>query len=157
MILASDFTDEYGLKRIVGSGLYGRVWTKLLETMLVYEELSNKILEAYFNVFKHLTTGLLESVYENALCIEFDEMGILYERQKHLSVFYKGNIIGEFIPDIVVDNKVILELKSIPSLTPANSAQLINYLTITHYKVGYLLNFGEARDYKRILNTKSPF
>ena len=113
MILAADFTDEYGLKRIVGSGLYGRVWTKLLETMLVYEELSNKILEAYFNVFKHLTTGLLESVYENALCIEFDEMGILYERQKHLSVFYKGNIIGEFIPDIVVDNKVILELKSI--------------------------------------------
>ena len=125
--------------------------------MLLYEELSNKILEAYFNVFKHLTTGLLESVYENALCIEFDEMGIPYERQKHLSVFYKGNIIGEFVPDIVVDNKVILELKSIPILTPANSAQLINYLNITHYKVGYLLNFGEARDYKRILNTKSPF
>ena len=76
--------------------------------MLLYEELSNNILQAYFNVFKHLTTGLLESVYENALCIEFDEMGIPYERQKHLSVYYKGKIIGEFIPDIVVDDKIIL-------------------------------------------------
>jgi GxxExxY protein len=120
--------------------------------MLVYEELSNKILEAYFNVLKHLTTGLLESVYENALCIEFDEMAIPYERQKRLSIYYKGRNIGDFIPDIVVDNKIILELKSIPELTAANTAQLINYLNITQMKVGYLLNFGERRDYKRILN-----
>ena len=81
--------------------------------MLIYNELSKKILEAYFNVFKHLTTGLLESVYEKALCIEFDE---------------------------------------IPELTPANTAQLINYLKITGMSVGYLLNFGESRDYKRIIN-----
>ena len=122
--------------------------------MLLYEELSNKILEAYFNVFKHLTTGLLESVYENALCIEFDEMGIPYERQRHLSIYYKGRNVGDFIPDIIVDNKIILELKSIPMLTSANMAQMINYLNITRFKVGYLLNFGEGRDYKRILNTK---
>jgi len=124
--------------------------------MLIYEELSNKILEAYFNVFKHLTTGLLESVYENALCIEFDEMGIPYERQKHLSIYYKGRNIGDFIPDIIVDNKIILELKSIPELTSANTAQIINYLNITRFKVGYLLNFGEGRDYKRIINSKCP-
>lgn len=123
--------------------------------MLIYQELSNKILEAYFNVLKHLTTGLLESVYENALCIELDEMGIPFERQKHLSVYYKGRVIGEFVPDIVVDNKIILELKSIPELTSANAAQLINYLIITQFKVGYLLNFGEGRDYKRIINNKS--
>ena len=124
--------------------------------MLIYQELSNKILEAYFNVLKHLTTGLLESVYENALCIELDEMGIPFERQKHLSVYYKGRVIGEFVPDIVVDNKIILELKSIPELTSANAAQLINYLIITQFKVGCLLNFGEGRDYKRIINNKSP-
>jgi GxxExxY protein len=124
--------------------------------MLIYQELSNKILEAYFNVLKHLTTGLLESVYENALCIELDEMGIPFERQKHLSVYYKGRVIGEFVPDIVVDNKIILELKSIPELTSANAAQLINYLIITQFKVGYLLNFGKGRDYKRIINNKSP-
>ena len=124
--------------------------------MLLYEELSNKVLQAYFNVLNHLTTGLLESVYENALCMEFDEMGIPYERQKHLDVFYKGKIVGEFVPDVVVDNKIILELKSIPKLTPANSAQLINYLSITQFKVGYLLNFGEGRDYKRFLLKNSP-
>lgn len=124
--------------------------------MLLYEELSNKVLQAYFNVLKHLTTGLLESVYENALCMEFDEMKIPYERQKHLDVFYKGKIVGEFVPDVVVDNKIILELKSIPKLTPANSAQLINYLSITQFKVGYLLNFGEGRDYKRFLLKNSP-
>ena len=124
--------------------------------MLIYQELSNKILEAYFNVLKHLTTGLLESVYENALCIELDEMGIPFERQKHLSVYYKGRVIGEFVPDIVADNKIILELKSIPELISANAAQLINYLIITQFKVGYLLNFGEGRDYKRIINNKSP-
>ena len=123
--------------------------------MLLYEELSKKILEAYFNVFKHLTTGLLESVYEKALCIEFDEMGIPYERQKRLQITYKGSIIGEFVSDLVVDNKIILELKSIPQLTPANTAQLINYLKITGMPVGYLLNFGEGRDYKRILNKES--
>ena len=123
--------------------------------MLIYNELSKKILEAYFNVFKHLTTGLLESVYEKALCIEFDEMGIPYERQKRLQITYKGIIIGEFVSDIVVDNKIILELKSIPQLTPANIAQLINYLKITGMPVGYLLNFGEGRDYKRILNKDS--
>lgn len=118
--------------------------------MLLYEELSNKVLQAYFSVLKHLTTGMLESVYENALCIELDEMEIPYERHKRLNVYYKGKVIGEFIPDIVVDNKIILELKSIPELIPANYAQLINYLTITQFKVGYLLNFGIGRDYKRI-------
>ena len=123
--------------------------------MLVYEELSRKILEAYFRVFKHLTTGLLESVYEKALCIEFDEMKIPYEQQKRLSIFYKGRNIGDFVPDIVVDNKIIIEIKSIPELTSANTAQLINYLKITRFKVGYLLNFGEGRDYKRILNNSS--
>lgn len=119
--------------------------------MLLYEELSNRVLEAYFNVFKHLTTGLLEKVYENALCIEFDEMGIPYERQKRLSVYYKGKVIGEFVADIVVDDKILIELKSIPKLTSANAAQIINYLSITQIKVGYLLNFGEGRDYKRFL------
>ena len=119
--------------------------------MLIYEDLSNKVLQAYFNVFKHLTTGLLESVYENAFCIEFDEMAVPYERQKRLSVIYKGRVVGDFVADIVVDNKIILELKSIPKLMPANSAQLINYLNITQFKVGYLLNFDEGRDYKRFL------
>ena len=116
----------------------------------MYEELSGKILNAYFNVLKILGTGYLESVYENAMCIELDELGIPYVRQKHLNVIYKERLIGEFVADIVVDDKIILELKSVSKLVPANSAQLINYLTITKLKVGLLLNFGEGRDFKRV-------
>jgi GxxExxY protein len=117
---------------------------------MLYEELSGNILKAYFNVLNVLGTGYLESVYENALCIELDELGIKYERQKHLDVIYKGHNIGEFIADVVVDDKIILELKAVSQLVPAHSAQLINYLTITKFKVGLLLNFGEGRDYKRV-------
>ena len=117
---------------------------------MMYEELSGKILNAYFNVLKILGTGYLESVYENAMCIELDELGIPYVRQKQLSVVYKGRLIGEFVADMVVDDKIILELKAVSKLVPAHSAQLINYLTITKLKVGLLLNFGEGRDYKRL-------
>ena len=117
---------------------------------MMYEELSGKILNAYFNVLKILGTGYLESVYENAMCIELDELGIPYVRQKQLNVVYKGRLIGEFVADIVVDDKIILELKAVSKLVPAHSAQLINYLTITKLKVGLLLNFGEGRDYKRL-------
>ena len=84
------------------------------------------------------------------MCIEFDELNIPYERQKHLTVIYKGRNIGEFVADIVVDNKIILELKAVSKLNAAHSAQLINYLTITQLKVGLLLNFCEGRDYKRV-------
>ncbi len=117
---------------------------------MLYEELSEKILKAYFTVLRNLGTGLLESVYENALCIELDELRIPYVRQKHLTVTYKGQNIGDFIADIVVDDKIILELKAVARLVPAHSAQLINYLTITQHQVGLLLNFGEGRDYKRV-------
>ena len=119
--------------------------------MLLYEDISNKILGAYFAVLRNLTTGLLESVYENALCIELDEAGLSFERQMLLEVNYKGYKIGEFRADIVVESKVIIELKSVGRLSSAHSAQLLNYLSITGYRVGYLLNFGEGRDYKRIV------
>ena len=119
--------------------------------MLLYEDLSNKIIRAYYNVLDNLGEGFLEKVYENAMCIELEEMGIPFEQQKAMSVTYKGHIIGDYVADIVVDNKIILELKAIPLLTAKNTAQLINYLAITGHKVGYLLNFGENSEYKRVL------
>jgi GxxExxY protein len=119
--------------------------------MLLYEDLSNKIIRAYYNILDNLGEGFLEKVYENAMCIELEEMGIPFEQQKAMSVTYKGHIIGDYVADIVVDNKIILELKSIPLLTAKNTAQLINYLAITGHKVGYLLNFGDKSEYKRVL------
>jgi GxxExxY protein len=97
----------------------------------------------------------LESVYEGALCIELDELGVPYIRQKHLNVIYKGHNIGDFVADIIVDDKIVLELKAVSKLVPAHSAQLINYLTLTGCRIGLLLNFGEGRDYKRVY-LKSP-
>lgn len=113
--------------------------------MLLYEELSNKIIRAYYNVLDNLGEGLFEKVYENAMCIELEEMGIPFEHQKAMTVTYKGRVVGDYIADIVVDNKIILELKAIPFLTSHNTSQIINYLTITGCKVGYLLNFGEKQ------------
>ena len=119
--------------------------------MLLYEELSNKVLRAYFNVIDSLSLGYAEDVYENALCIEFDEMGIPYERQKLFNVHYKNLLVGTFKPDIVVDGKIILELKTVASVLPIHEAQIYNYLAITGIDIGYILNFGENRTYRRFL------
>lgn len=121
--------------------------------MLIYEELSNKILKAYFTVKNTLGKGLEEKVYENALCIEFDEMGIPYVRQKRLFIDYKGQIVGDYFADIWVDDKIIIELKSVPAITEEHIAQTLNYINLTHSKVGYILNFSqlEGNGFKRIL------
>jgi GxxExxY protein len=121
--------------------------------MLIYEELSNKIIKAYYNVQKVLGKGLAEKVYENALCIEFEEMGVPYVRQKELPVEYKGHNIGNYIADIVVDEKIVLELKAVNAITQEHVAQTLNYVNLTHSKVGYILNFSqqEGLGFKRLL------
>ena len=121
--------------------------------MLLYEELSNKIIRAFFNVVDYLGKGLSEKVYENALCIEFDEMGLQYERQKPLTVEYKGHVIGNYVADIIVEEKIVLELKAVTAITDEHIAQALNYVNLTHSKVGYILNFSqqEGRGFKRLL------
>lgn len=121
--------------------------------MLLFEELSNKLLEAYFNVVKGLGKGLAEKVYENALCIELEDMGIPFERQKPLTVTYKGHVVGDFVADLYVDGKIIVELKAVSSITDEHVAQTLNYINITHSKVGYILNFNqrEGRSFRRLL------
>ena len=121
--------------------------------MLIYEELSNKVINAYYNVQKILGKGLAEKVYENALCIELEEMGIPYVRQKELPVDYKGHNIGNYIADVVVDEKIILELKAVNAITQEHVAQTLNYINLTHSKIGYILNFSqqEGLGFKRLL------
>ena len=121
--------------------------------MLIYEELSNKIVTAYYNVLQVLGKGLAEKVYENALCIELNEMNIPYERQKPLSVEYKGQNVGNYFADILVDDKIIIELKAASDITQEHIAQTLNYVNLTHSKVGYILNFGqqEGLGFKRLL------
>ena len=121
--------------------------------MLIYEDLSNRIMKAYFNVLNVLGKGLAEKVYENALCVEFEEMGISYVRQMPLPVEYKGHYIGNYVADIYVDDKIILELKSVSTITQEHVAQTLNYINLTKSKVGYILNFSqlEGVGYKRLL------
>jgi GxxExxY protein len=121
--------------------------------MLIYEDLSNKIVKAYYNVLNGLGKGLAEKVYENALCIEFEEMDIPYVQQMPLSVEYKGHNVGNYVADFFVDDKIIVELKAVTAISQEHIAQTLNYINLTHSKVGYILNFIqlEGRGFQRLL------
>ncbi|MCB0270453.1 MAG: GxxExxY protein, partial [Calditrichaeota bacterium] len=101
--------------------------------------LTQKIIGCAIEVHKQLGPGLLESVYEAALCIEFEEINIRFERQKSLAVNYKNRSIGEFRVDILVKNIVVLELKSVERHDPLFEAQLLSYLKSGNYRVGLLI------------------
>ena len=112
--------------------------------MLLYKELTDRILKAAYTVHNELGCGFLEKVYQEALAIQMTEMNIPFEREKHLNVFYHGKCLQcDYIADFVVDDKVILELKAATEMDNVFKAQTINYLKITGYKVGFLMNFGQ--------------
>ncbi len=111
-------------------------------TELLFADLTFKIIGAAMEVHKTLGPGFLEAVYETALAYELQRLGLAFERQKVLSVYYKGMIIGEYKADFVVEGSVIIELKAQKNLTAVDEAQLINYLKATGLKVGLLFNFG---------------
>ena len=105
------------------------------------DELTYKIRGAIFEVNNVLGHGFLEKIYENALMIELPKRGLNAKNQVPIEVEYKGEIIGEYFADIVVNDRVILELKSIESLQKVHEAQLLNYLKATGYRIGLLVNF----------------
>jgi GxxExxY protein len=114
-----------------------------------HKELTGNIIECAFRVHKNLGFGFLESVYQNALLIELAKAGLKAEKEKKIQVNYDGQVIGDFVADILVEEKVILELKSVREVHPAHEAQLINYLKATGIEVGLLINFGEKVVIKR--------
>ncbi len=114
-----------------------------------YKELSSKIIQAFYNVYNTLGYGFLEKVYENAILIELSKMCVNCSRQVPISVIYGNEIVGEYYADILVEDKIILELKAIKTLTKQDEAQLLAYLTATNIEVGLLLNFGEKPEFIR--------
>ena len=114
-----------------------------------YKELTSKIIECAFKVHNILGFGFLENVYQNALMIELDRSGLQPEKEKRIKVEYDGHVVGDYIADIVVGDKVILELKSVKEIHPAHEAQLVNYLKATGLEVGLLINFGAKVEIKR--------
>ncbi|MFH0887825.1 MAG: GxxExxY protein [Planctomycetota bacterium] len=119
----------------------------------IHRELSYKIMEAVFEVHNILGPGYPEDKYEKALCREFRDRGISYETQKLVKVIYKDENLGDFRLDLVVEDKIILELKAISELNEVFEAQVYSYLKATGLKLGILINFGKKKvEYKRIAN-----
>ena len=128
----------------------------LSESELLYSELTRKVIGAAMEVHSTLGPGFLESVYEEALVVELEIQNIKFERQKSIEVYYKEVMIKQFVCDLLVEDKVIVELKAIKQLTDIEYAQTLNYLKATGTKVGLLLNFGEkSLKYKRFIKEKT--
>jgi GxxExxY protein len=118
---------------------------------LVHEELTAAILECCFEVGRELGCGFLESVYEKALLIALRQKGLFAKSQVPLSVIFRGEVVGEFFADILVEDRVLVELKSAKSLAPEHQAQVINYLKATGIEIGLLINFGSPKlEFKRM-------
>ena len=106
-----------------------------------YQELTEKIIGCAYRVYNKMGFGFLESVYEKCLLIEFRNEGLNVETQKPITIFYDGEIVGEFVVDMLVEDIVIVELKSIKQIVKVHEAQLVNYLVATGKPVGLIINF----------------
>ncbi len=116
---------------------------------LKYSDVTGKIIKAFYKVYNTLGYGFLEKVYENALTLELGETGLIVFQQQPIKVFYNGKKVGDYFADLVVEEVVIVELKSVEKLAKIHEAQLLNYLKATEIEVGLLLNFGAKAEYKR--------
>ena len=114
-----------------------------------YGDLTEKIIKCFYNVYHSLGYGFLEKVYENSFALELKQNGLFVVQQMPIKVSYKEQPVGDYFADLVVENKIILELKAQEILIPENEAQLLNYLKATEYEIGLLLNFGKKPEIKR--------
>ena len=118
---------------------------------LKHEELTEKIIGVFYDVYNELGYGFLESVYEESLAIALSEAGLSVERQLPVPVWFRGHNVGQFRADILVSASVLVELKSARALEPAHEAQLLHYLRSTEIEIGLLLNFDPCPQFRRLL------
>ncbi|MBV9216122.1 MAG: GxxExxY protein [Acidobacteria bacterium] len=120
-----------------------------------HEELTSKILECCFEVSNEMGIGFVESIYERSLTIALTQKGVDVRAQVPLKVQFRGIIVGNFIADLIVSNKVLVELKAVSRVAPEHKAQTINYLNATSIEVGLLVNFGTPRlEYYRMIPSR---
>lgn len=126
---------------------------KLAGPDVVYPDLSYRIMEAVFEVHNRLGPGFSEEIYHRALITELEVRGIPFETQKSITILYREKPIGAYRLDLVVDGKIIIELKAVTGLNDLFKQQLISYLKATNLRLGILINFGSRRvEYVRIAN-----
>jgi GxxExxY protein len=116
---------------------------------LLHKELTDSILKVYFDVYNELGYGFLEKVYQNSMYLELKSRGFYVEAQKQIKVNYKGVEVGEYYADLIINERVILELKAAECIVEDFEYQLINYLKATNMEVGLLLNFGKKPEFRR--------
>ena len=114
-----------------------------------FQDTTEKVIGCFYDVYNELGPGYLESVYQNSLEIVFRDRNIVNAREAPLVVTFRGQTVGEFRADFLVEGNIIVELKAIQALLPVHDAQLINYLKVTGLSVGLLLNFGTKAQVKR--------
>ena len=112
---------------------------------MLYSDLTRAIIGCAFEVQNELGSGFLESVYEKAMLVALSEAGIPVKSQTPINVNFRGQQVGDFYADLLVSDKVIVELKAVERLTPQHKAQVINYLNATGIPVGLLINFGNPK------------
>lgn len=123
----------------------------------MHHELTQKIIGAAMKVYNTLGSGFLESVYEKALAVELFKQNLAYETQVPISVLYEGKNVGSFFADILVEKKVIVELKALETLAKIHEVQVVNYLKATGIEVGLLINFSpKTLEYKRKTRVLDP-
>jgi GxxExxY protein len=119
----------------------------------LHQEITDKVIKAFYQVYNTLGHGFLEKVYHNALLIELAKYGFELKSQFPVKVFYEGVLVGEYYADIIVNDLVILELKAAETLCEEHEYQLINYLKATEIEIGLLLNFGKKPEFRRKIFT----
>jgi len=120
---------------------------------MLHSEITDKIINSFYKVHNTLGYGFLEKVYENALVIELKRADMNVSQQQNIKVFYENQIVGDYYADLIVNDRIILEIKAAENLRADNKAQLINYLKATDKEIGLLLNFGKSAEFKRVIFT----
>lgn len=119
---------------------------------LLYKDLTYKIIGLAMEVYNELGYGFLEKVYEEAMIVQLNENKLKYDQQPKFEVVFKNKIVGEFYPDLIVDNKVIIELKTSEKIIDFHRSQLLNYLKVTKLRVGLIINFSKSKlEYERLI------
>ncbi|MDC0584530.1 GxxExxY protein [Bacteroidales bacterium] len=116
---------------------------------MIPDSMTHEIIGLAYKVHNTLGSGFLEKVYENALIVELHNSGYEAKKQQPITVYYEGNIVGEYFADIIVDDELIIELKAVQRIAKIHEVQLVNYLQATKTDIGLLINFGEKVEVRR--------
>jgi GxxExxY protein len=148
--LTADGTDD------ADADSFGQVFRVQWKAMLLHEKLSEDVIGAAMKVLNALKPGLDEKLYENALIIELAQRGHRIDQQKFFPVCYEGRHIGTLVPDLIIDDVVIVDPKVVTAFTDSHTAQMTGYLAITHLQLALLLNFKFSRlSWKRVARSRN--